>query len=368
MADKKLIFLVHGIGDHPKDSWSDTYVEQIKQLWSYYPTLSTIFEFEKQFEVVPIGYDDIFEDLRQRWKERHDEIIGFMESGNYSGKRIPDSVINYMTKSFELGTEDDFLRTHVLDVLLYYFTDLIREPVTLRVAKEILKNLSGNKFATNNGWNIIAHSMGTSVIHDALHSLYHGGFKDPSTREPLELTTDHTRINTLCMVANVSRLLERKDRHGVNNNYQVLKSKVKPSSNRGDGICSKYIDCRHFLDPIPMPRPFPGSQDWPAKDVELQEMVTYIELKKIAQLNVHSLEHYLADPDFHVPLFRSLTHSRMISEDEFDEARKEYHRKVIRENISQIYTKLEEAGLASDATWLQIIKSMITVLRGQNES
>lgn len=364
---KKLIFLIHGIGDHPPDTWSQSYESQIKRLWSEYSSLNSVFPFDQLFKIVPIGYDDIFEDLRTRWKENHEEVNALMGSGGFSGAGVPGPVLRYITKILEAGKEDDFLRTHILDLLLYYFTDLIREPVTLRVASTILNHLSENPTAMNEDWSVIAHSMGTSVTHDALHALYHGGVPAPEGNGRLELTTGHTRMRSIIMVANCARLLERRDRHGRQNGFQAYNSGVRPSRVDGNGICSLYIDCRHNFDPVPMPRPYPVRNDWPGPEPEDQELITRIRLVGVADLNVHALEHYLEDPDFHIPLFRSLTMDSIISEEDHKEARRMYKRRLLQSHLSTVQARLEKADLKADATWLQIVKSLLIILGGADD-
>ena len=101
-------------------------------------------------------------------------------------------------------SKDSFFTTHWLDVILYYLT-LLCEPVRLKVAEVVAARI-----AEVGGANVhvLAHSLGTAVVHDALAKTYGPDNLTASTGKVLNLSPIEHRLGGVHMVANVSRALQ----------------------------------------------------------------------------------------------------------------------------------------------------------------
>ena len=146
-----------------------------------------------------------------------------------------------------------------------------------------------------------------AVTHDTLHRLANVGKAfDPINSKAKVLTT----------VCNVSRLLQTE--------VKALESKVQPGfPGQPARVCEYFFTMRHQLDPFGIPQPF-DPQNWP--DAATISAGRYLRCmpKHIHQLNVHDINHYLVNPEIHVPLFRLLTTQAAISDDEFENAKNRF--------------------------------------------
>jgi hypothetical protein len=136
---------------------------------------------------------------------------------------------------------------------------------------------------------IIAHSLGTSVTHDALAYL---------TTHPIDgsgayLSETGWRLDHLFMLANVSRVLSRLT-------TPFYRSTVRCEGAPGDGLPSvrEYLNFRHSLDPILLVKAFKPA-GWGSRygDASVDHLLEW---------NVHGYEHYLRHPDVHVPILNRL--------------------------------------------------------------
>lgn len=61
------LFLVHGMGKH-EAGWHQPVEALLREIYGRY-RVARFVSFDDRFEVVPIGYDDIFRDLLARWQQ-----------------------------------------------------------------------------------------------------------------------------------------------------------------------------------------------------------------------------------------------------------------------------------------------------------
>src|SRR5437867_4637861 len=112
---KQVVFVVHGMGDF-KDGWGAVYQKLLKELYERYE-IAQFLPFEQQFEVKPLLYNDRFDKMRADWKTAADAVLGKLKP---LGERGAQAVAT-ATQWAQSAGKNDFLRTHVLDVLFYRF-------------------------------------------------------------------------------------------------------------------------------------------------------------------------------------------------------------------------------------------------------
>lgn len=296
------LFLVHGIGEH-EPTWADAIKKLLRDKYSEIPS-ETGQSLDDFVTFKPINYDQIFEKALNRIRENNAEVanaVSALDLGN-----------TFFGKFSELAGELDdksFFTTHVLDIFFYRYTPM-RGYVQAFLAAEFLDALKPTQIE-NVDWSIISHSMGTSVVHDTLHNLFTTTFKDSADTE-IQLNPSNQFIKVYAAMANVSRLLEV-DR------ARAYKSLVRPMqanvSDHGRGVIQNFVNAKHRFDPIALIQEFNPEDRW--YETHATPGFRDIELKAVYRTNVHSLDHYLANPKVYYPLLKMLTNS-LADLDEFN--------------------------------------------------
>ena len=243
---------------------------------------------------------------------------------------VPKGTLNEL-ESF--SKSDSFLQTHILDVVHYRFIDTVRERVKGSVSRQITARLS--KAPSGTPWSVVAHSLGTSVTHDALHALAipksHGV---PSVK----------KAHVVAMLANVSRTLQT--------DIKAYASNVRPGGADQPGVTGHFLNARHRFDPIPAFWPFAPGPEWPTPAIHGSGRFGHHDLSAITDWNVHAMEHYLGDPDCYVPLFRKLTMPDLIPETEARALREAYvARQLATAALRKVRTRLEALMPSPAAEW-----------------
>jgi hypothetical protein len=297
---KHVVFLIHGMTNlKSAKEWKASYDELLPELYGRYDC-SSYLPFDEQFELKPIFYNDEFDALRKQWAKAAADVLPLMKPGNYGG-----AALTQLTEWAEGADKDEVLKTHVLDVLLYRFFPNVAAAVRASVHEQMLAGIKGAK-----RWSVVAHSLGTSVMHDTLVWMF-----DPAAPKG-RLPADGFRLETLAMVANVSRVLESSgyvDEAGkpLASRWDVYRSVVSPGAKPSQGVCASFLNAWHTWDPIPLPKQFKPLPDWPDAPTRATDGAFLdIEIGDIEDLSkpldVHDIGHYLRNPSVHIPLFRSL--------------------------------------------------------------
>lgn len=323
MSKPKLL-LVHGMGQHTADSFKKEFNSAIKDAFNLYSHLagSSADDF---VDIVSIGYNEIFDDYRELMAERSRPI-------NERLKELPNDGIDLATAAKEINEiesnigEDEFFKTHWLDVIFYRFT-VLGELVRIRVAKKIAEAI-----ATVNGGSqrvhLLGHSLGTSVVHDSLAKLYNEKF---IIEDLSHLSIHMHKIGSLHLIANTSRVLQ--------SFIDVDKSVVKP----GDGGCiSRFFEYRHELDPITWPAPFNPTDNggWISNDSWYFKRYQLIRPTSITSErgNTHSIGHYILNPLVHIQLFKKVF-GIQLTDDQITDG----HEKYIDQTLSGVAQDLENS-------------------------
>ncbi|HEY0974645.1 MAG TPA: hypothetical protein VGE57_09145 [Solimonas sp.] len=356
---KQVLFVVHGIGEHA-EGWSDEFAELLAKQWDAIDTCTDIERSEGAFEVVPLSYDAVFEDIRRRWKEDREAVTAAL-----GGLEAPDELIGPLLKVWESTEKNSFVNTHALDLLLYYTVPMVRARVCVTVYNKLLQHLIKGPLPE---WSIIGHSMGTSVVHDVLQGASINHWEAIGGALPSAI-----RPHVICMLANCCALLEKK---GDSKQYpgkwpwDVYQSNVWPGRTTEGRMSRYYLNVTHRLDPVSMPKPFSPSPHWPGRledaSTPAGSMKPYVDvaLKVVLDENLHAITHFAQDPRFYVPLFRMLGGRKAVSvekENDLIKAHEAESREQIRTRIEQAL-KFDDMGRVGDfQVW---IKRLIKYLRG----
>ncbi|MBV8544335.1 MAG: hypothetical protein JO093_04755 [Acidobacteria bacterium] len=302
------IFLVHGIGTYDGDEWADGVKKVLVEAYKKYPRLAAI-DFDDQFETVMVHYDPIFQEIVGKWQTDSEAI------GTLAGDIVPSQVetmVGWLKNAGE--TDGNFLWSHAADALLYRLSSTVRERVKVRVAKQIIDEVTKQYDTEQESlWSVIAHSLGTAVAHDALDMLATGHVPGAAVNA---FDPKIEQANVIAMVANTSRLLETV--------VDAYESAVKPGrAGQAGRDCLRFLNFRHFLDPFTIPQMF-HPQAWPDAATVSANRYKYVEVTHVHQANVHDINHYLINPAVHIPLFRALTSDSMISDEEEKKANDDF--------------------------------------------
>lgn len=306
---KPQIFLVHGMGNFAP-SWGNTVIKQITDLIDKYPILKQG-NYKNNFGFKEILYNDEFESWRAQWKQDAQAATIAMKAVGLDG-----GIADALLKVASTTTPDQFLQTHVLDVILYRYFPQIRESVHRSIELQITKHL--NSFESVPPYSIIAHSLGTAVIYKTLRAMI-------TDSPPL---ANNFRPAYLFAISNTANALWGDDEG------DLYDQDLGPSTMDHIGMCSKFGNFHHALDPFcnvdPFDRPNSRPPDYWFHDPAIRNAV-YVNVEipeqDIQNINVHALEHYLSHPSVHVPILRILCRTRLvISDDDYNAALAEWQK------------------------------------------
>lgn len=335
MSNKPILIVIHGMGTHTDKSFKGEVISAANAALSRYKSYKDK-KFEDFVEVQPVSYDNIFETVRQRFVDSNKPIAQFFRSNLDLG--APRSVINKAADMQAKLGNDDFINTHVLDVLLYLTN--VGEWVRTEVGKKIMQIVKDNP---NTPINILAHSLGTGVLHDTLSKLMR---KDAPHGAPY-LDPDVVKFNSLWMFANVSRLLGN-----YSSQTPPYMSIVKP----GDSGCTRlFFNIRHILDPFTRPMMFDPqpSDNWVESSVYSNNFFQVV-TNAVSRKNTHDIAGYIEDPVVSIPFLRFMMNFKA-SSDEINEGNKKF--KNVKGEFEKIEAKFRHIDIYSDLKdYLDLLK------------
>jgi hypothetical protein len=344
MAKHALVF-IHGMGEQ-KAGWHTPALDVLKAALPNYATFKGV-KLTDIIEPMPVLYSSFFTQLRETWKTDLSgikaELSKQLEAADTPDREKVNAEFDSIAKAIGAGA-DNFIWTHAMDVVLYRFFRLARQQVNVKVANQMMA-ASDKKFT---GWSVIAHSLGTGVAHNTLHTLYTDGISGPP------LKPQETRPKVLAMVANVSRVLQLPT-------IKVFESKVMPGAAKFGRACDTYLNCRHLFDPFTFPQPFEPDSSWPTPGTFKASQYQHVRPSHLVinQLrNVHDLEHYLANPRVHVPIFRGIVGDSSIPPAEFDKACADFDDEQSKTNVDVIRDALQNMIPNKNEDWKRLLKTL----------
>ena len=343
---KHTLFLVHGMGRHEGTQWSDEVWKKLVECSKRYRHFESK-NLEDYAEPFPVGYDEFVRTALGRWEA---EGTAFGEFARGNELRQAGSLDWLMGIA---GDDAGFLLSHVADVIVYrlfrHEAGRIQDVVKLAIFEEIARKQSQD---ANAKFSVMAHSLGTSVAHDALAEL---GTAERIGDHVNTFGTANFRFHSIHMVANVSRLLQTSPK--------VYASVVRPGSRTTrKRYCSRMYSHRHELDVFTKPKPF--------EPVTWGRSFRLTNLRHYRGWNVHGWLHYLDHPRVHVPLLKSITKSSAITPHQEREAVNVYARfGGDLENLAAAKAKLSELhalaqGIDEDNELGENVAALNAVWRG----
>lgn len=308
------VFLVHGVGKHEGTDWSDRWKKALlDQLQQYAPYGSMTHEEieDRYLAIVPVGYDAIFEGgFRERWGD----LAGALADNSIAMGSPAAKAIEWVAEHQSDDAIQKFFWEKALDALLWLAFPTARAAVMVRVAKQLADGVEQmrSKIDRLDSAHIIAHSLGTSVVHDTLIAM---AFDDSVNQAVLD--PDHFKWRSVSMLANTSRLLQpRRDLvdGATLDDFKAHGSRLRPG--HPQSITRSYYNYRHRADPITWPRMFDPS--WPGGSYSNVETRRYDNLK-----SVHDFTNYVEAPFVHLSILQAILQDSTVgSSDEYREAQR----------------------------------------------
>lgn len=299
---RNIVFLIHGVGQHSLN-WSDiaggpaNALRAAAKNYSYFAKQP----LDEAVEFVPIRYDDIFDRILSGWAESGRKL---REIGGAFSPMV-DSGLMFMGKA-DSGSPAVAIGG---DVPLYKGFKLFRHRVLMRVIADMASTIATRTqtaTGTPPSFHVIAHSLGTTVAHDAIHSLGTEAWpedsltseRDPEGVKKEKGTFDAAkatgafrngtfRFGSLFQVSNTSGLL-------YTTTVSPLESIVRPGQ-----YLQTFFNVDHAFDPISKVRPFVLPAAWGA-------MARPLTVRHLYEPNIHGFAHYLLHPQVHVSIFKQV--------------------------------------------------------------
>ena len=328
------VFLVHGMGNHPK-GWSKSVTGLLAGLYKQYPKLAEK-PLDQRIRFHEINYDDIFRGLADNWAARAAELRKLITPG---ASPLLTNVFDELSAA--ATTDNNFIWSHAADVVLYRLAAEVRMAIRTTVAKQFAEGINEDLDARQTcRFSVLAHSLGTAVAHDSMHALMAGTNAVPGGRS---FSPRNVKAVCLMQIANVSRLLET--------GPDVYESHYRPGPSDGnDNGANYFFNCRNSWDPFPVLRPF-EPVGWPA------EFFREITVRHVHDKNVHGFEHYLKHPAVHIPFFRAATDDlgtpRKITRTQEDAALQAFDERALPGALALV-GELNNLPFAKSDTWEKI--------------
>jgi hypothetical protein len=156
----RVLMVVHGMGVHGQN-WEQGVRDTLATAAADYGLTNEL----AGIEITPISYDDQFKKWLARWGNDSQALTKYIKQNSIG---VPANIVSWLENVDK--TEDKFLWSHVVDVLLYRFFSVVSTSVRVQVALQIarrwrdaLKQNAGAEVS------ILAHSLGVDD-EDVVHS------------------------------------------------------------------------------------------------------------------------------------------------------------------------------------------------------
>lgn len=348
MADKAIL-LVHGMGTHKgaqdgeKGSFQKEFEEATSEILQKFnghenDTLAS------HIDIHEYNYDDWFDEMRKIMSEKANSMTDRLNSvGETYGVTVPLDLAGKLLSFETKFANDDFFYTHWLDVIFY--ATMLGEKVRVNAGKKVAEMVK--KYGPGNV-HLVAHSLGTAVMHDTLHKLYRPE-SDPSDEIP-DLSPVDNRLASIWMIANVSRLVD-----SVTQLANTYNSVVKP----GNGGCTgSFTNIRHVLDPFTWLAQFDPSDNgkWVSHDV-FSKFYENIATRLVVDGNTHSIKQYLQDPEVVRRMLPRFHPDFKPSLDEFDSIKEKYEEMSIQGAYAALEEHFRNLKKGDDFSWKDFLES-----------
>lgn len=336
---KHIVFVVHGMGT-ASTGWSTS---AIKALKDNAKAIKYPLDIKNDFEFIEINYDHIFLSYINQHNKNAKSLATYMSTGQLgAASSFYRGLFEYAAGSLK---NEDFVVSALGDVFLYRLSDY----------SEVVRNFVISTFTTELNkrgrprWSVIAHSLGTRVVHDALDDFLSTANNRNVFKKPV----------ALCNIANVIHLL------AYSPSTLWKKTGIWPSKLTTKGACFRYVNALHPADPFTWVREFDPTPDW-GNDAEYSGlyMRPAIALKEITRANTHSFEGYLENPKVSAAICWALGTANTLKPpydpDELIKRTAKYAQKTIVGQAEKAWKKAEKLRQERDLTSFRNFVSAIS--------
>jgi hypothetical protein len=340
---KPIVLLVHGMGTHDPKGITEEFTKGLKNGADFlgYKNLNI-----EDMEIVEFNYSKELDDLRKQIADHasktQKQLSILTGAGGIAGFAAKVSGIQAKFSG------DEFLYTHLLDVLIYG-TTMYRAKVYELCAQSIKTHMY-DAYNKHTAFHIVAHSLGTAVVTDAMAHLFS---YDATIDNPDQINTGANRPDSVWMISNVSRLI------GMLNDspdpYDTIVNDRRDLAARQFGACGAMYNIRNTYDPFTWIKTY-------ADEPEMGVNVEFKEVRKIKSestfINPHDLTEYFSNPEitYH---FLARVFSYSVAPADFVKGYKEYRESALKGQVKQILAKIKKPvkdDLPDDASLLDKIK------------
>jgi hypothetical protein len=339
--ENPIVLLIHGMGTHTDESIKEEFNSGLKQCMKFYGIDD--FEAKNHFILDTFNYSE-------DWDEKRQEFADYLDGDIKDSLSLTPKLIQKIHGVISEFDGDDFLYTHVLDVL-FYLTGVLREEQLVALANKLAKVIKNHVNDTNSGdLIVVAHSLGTSFIHDVLTQIY------PNNLPPTTMGLDQ-----LWSIATVSRLT-----HLITQKADPEKSIVFDNSSEKPGVCKKFYPVFNKYDPFCWFKRYLRAPN----QGELLKTEYVRDLQKIygddegMRINPHDFREYFADPEVGTRFLVLNGVLKGKTFEDFTKAKNKYIATTIQgyasENLSNIKKELET--LSEDINGISGMKKKMDAL------
>lgn len=324
MAQQPIVLLIHGMGTHTDTSIKEEFKIGLEQCMEFFGHPN--FDVNTKFRLETFNYS-------QDWDNQR---VAFAQHLNGDIKDSLSLTPNLIQKILNVTAEfdgDDFLYTHVLDVL-FYLTGALRGHQLIKLHKKIgdlieatVNDLNGPRLI------VVAHSLGTAFIHDCLTQLY------SKRLDPISFALDQ-----LWSVATVSRLTQIITGMDDPNSSIVIDHSVSKA-----GVCKEFYPVYNDFDPFCWFKPYrrEPNQGMLINTKHVRDLRKIYSSNETMRFNPHDFREYFADPEVG-GRFLSTNGVIDINLNDFNAAQANYRKTTatgsISDNYKEIRFKLEKLG------------------------
>jgi hypothetical protein len=352
-VEKPALLLIHGMGkftapgkdasgELTRGNFGEEFIKAATESLQRYKKYKTN-KIDEYVDIHEFNYDAWFDKMRMAMADRAKGMKDRLDAvGVAYGITFPLDLVGKLTSLEADFGDDDSFHTHWLDVIFY--TTLLGAKVRVDAGQQIAKLV--RDYGRGNV-HIMAHSLGTAVLHDTLHLLYRPE-SDPEDEIPDLHPTNH-KLGSVWMIANVSRLVNSFTRLA-----DPLKSVVRPGD---DGCTSYFCNVRHQLDPFTWYSRFDPANNgaWVPESIYISAYKNVV-TELVIEANTHSFTQYLHDPAVAEPLLFRLTPFD-VAVTEMDEVSKEYSKKSINGAATVLEDAFHKLEMKDIGSWQEFIRA-----------